>query len=306
MIKIENVDVYGWETAIRGMRNPKNSWKYSDTKNFCNSSYLCDSREHAGKIGEKDLALMKKLVQAGTDHSKFMRMIVFTCDITAPMYWWKEMDTYKVGTVRNSCSTMHKITEKEFALNDFSTEHLFPAALEELKKTIEILNSYRTAYQKFDNISIVEKSLLTYGPLNKKDVWWQLIQLLPLSYNQKATWQANYGVLRNIYQARKNHKLDEWKTFCEFIESLPYSELITLDNTKRYCKDIKGEAQRNEEIPVLKKDCIYYQPDEISKETVYCSYNGHPLNSNGVVIDSCTSCERYLTLAQMTRVYKGE
>lgn len=203
MIKFENTSIYGWEAAIRGMRNPMNSWEKSD-------SIL----DHIGlvEIGENDLQLMKQLVKAGTDHSKFMRMITVTVDITAPLYWWKEFDTYKVGTVRNSCSTMHKIHEKPFELEDFSHEHLCSNSEKILKKVIEILN-------------IERKNFITS---KDKFCWWQLIQLLPSSYNQRATVQLNYAVLRNMYHSRKNHKLDEWREgFCKWVESLPYSELIT-------------------------------------------------------------------------------
>ncbi len=220
MIKIENTEVYGFEAAIRGMRNPMNSWEKSD-------SYHEDD---AFVLGKNDLALMKSLVKAGSDHSKFMRMINVTMDITAPLYWWKEFDTYKVGTVRNSCSTMHKIAEKEFTLDDFSTEHLIIYddgtemyigdtkynSLDGMIFIVDLLNHYRGLYLK------------TKG----KKYWWQMIQLLPPSYNQRATVQLNYAVLRNMYKSRKDHKLDEWHTFCEWVESLPYSEIITGGNEK--------------------------------------------------------------------------
>ena len=229
MIELSNTRVYGWEAAIRGMRNPMNSWDKSDS--IFNVGYSGDSVI----IGDNDLALMKKLAAAGTDHRKFMRMINVTVDITAPMYWWAEFDTYKVGTVRNSCSKMHTIHKKEFTLGDFSREHLFTAdlqlyqindieeetpveiqtsALEILNVTIQALNRYRKLYLE----------------TNCKRYWHQLIQLLPSSYNQKATVQLNYEVLANMYHARKNHKLDEWREFCSWIESLPYSELITGEN----------------------------------------------------------------------------
>jgi len=314
MITIDKIDVYGWESAIRGMRNPMNSWANSDTEHFCNCGYSCTDCEHAGGIGEKDLALMKKLVQAGTDHSKFMRMITVTCDIIAPLYFLKELDTYKVGTVRNSCSTMHKITEKEFTLNDFSWEHLFPAAQEHLKETIERLNYYRDSYLKFDELNEASKNFFQYGEVNKKNMWWQLIQLLPSSYNQQTTWQANYAVLRNIYHARKNHKLDEWKAFCKFIEELPYSELITFDkNDLSDVSDSNKISQKEEESQqsatekVVKKDCIYYQKEGVSRDKEYCSYNGHPLDSHNFTCENCSSCSKYLTLAQMIEIYnKGE
>ena len=207
MIKIENVETYGWEAAIRGMRNPKNSWEKSDT--IFDGDKWC--------MGDNDLKLMTSLAAAGTDHGKFLRMITVTLDITAPLYWWKEFDTYKVGTVANSCSTMHKLTAKEFELDDFSHEHLIVASLNSLKRTIEDLNSCREAYLSGEN----------KDPEWKKEIWWQLIQLLPSSYNQRRTVQLNYAVLKNMYHARKNYKLDEWINFCGWTETLPYAELIT-------------------------------------------------------------------------------
>lgn len=209
MIKIENTDVHGVARAIYSARNAMNSWNKSD------------SRFETDTMGENDLKLAKQLVKAGTDHSKFMRMITVTCDITAPRYWWTEFDTYKVGTVRNSCSTMHTIAEKEFTVDDFSHEHLYdentnptfyksPTTM--IKNLCECLNYYRERYLR----------------IKSKEAWWQLIQLLPQSYNQRATVQLNYQVLRNMYHARKSHKLDEWVDFCRWVEeSLPYSELIT-------------------------------------------------------------------------------
>ena len=222
MIKIENVDVVGWESAIRGMRNPMNSWDKSDSWYGCpygendhtESKYCHNSCRNDCDfcVGDNDIDLMKRLAKAGTDHRKFMRMIVVYVDVTAPLYWWKEADTYKVGTVRNSCSTMHKITEKEFTLDDFSHEHLLESGFNNcLLYVIQCLNTWR------------EKYLET----NDKRFWWQIIQLLPSSYNQKATLMLNYEVLANMYHSRKNHKLDEWVEFCKWIESLPYSELIT-------------------------------------------------------------------------------
>lgn len=205
MIKIENVDVYGWEAAIRGMRNPLNSWDKSDLER--------DDDGIVWSLGENNTQLMKQLIKAGTDHSKFMRMITVTFDITAPMYWLKEAATYKVGTVRNSCSTMHTIHKKEFTLDDFSHEHL-GKELKILEVVIISLNAARERYLKSKD----------------KADWWQMIQLLPSSYNQRSTVQLNYAVLRNIYHARKGHKLDEWKIFCKWIEEeLPYSELITME-----------------------------------------------------------------------------
>lgn len=216
MIKIENVDVTGWEHAIRGMRNPMNSWAKSDTVFGLSEDFYTDM-----EIGKNDLSLMTSLVKAGTDHRKFMRMIVVYLDITAPLYWWKEFDTYKVGTVANSCSTMHKIHDKEFTLDDFSHEHLNTACLSHLQCTIDILNETRNYF--VNGLDTGEYAI----PKGDKDTWWQMIQLLPSSYNQKRTVILNYEVLVNMYHARKAHKLDEWREFCKWIESLPYSELIT-------------------------------------------------------------------------------
>lgn len=224
MLKIEKAETVGWEAAIRGMRNPMNSWKKSDSF-FCGSPECCFTDDECNpgcagygqgfNIGEADLDLMTRLRNSGTDHRKFMRMITVYVDITAPLYWWKEFDTYKVGTVANSCSTMHKIAEKEFTLEDFSHEHLLPTAKKNLESTIDILNGYRGQYSVDTN------------PELKKEYWWQMIQLLPSSYNQRRTVMLNYEVLANIYKSRRNHKLDEWHTFCDWIEELPYSELIT-------------------------------------------------------------------------------
>lgn len=235
MIKIESTEVIGWQAAIRGMRNPMNSWDKSDSSIGCNvgncnscnfKSDWCGNTPQLS-VGENDLDLMKRLVNAGSDHSKFMRMINVTCDITAPLYWWKECDTYKVGTVRDSCSTMHKIHSKEFTLDDFSHEHLIPVHINILSETIEALNATRELYLSYNEH---EEELETkFGIKDKKDLWWQMIQLLPSSYNQRATLQLNYAVLRNMYHSRKNHKLDEWHDFCNWIESLPYArELITI------------------------------------------------------------------------------
>ena len=206
MLDIDKTEVYGWEAAIRGLRNPLNSWDRSDTQYY----------DHGGtfrvpRIGSNDYSLMKKLAKAGSDHGKFLRMITVTCDINAPLYWWKEYDTYKVGTVANSCSTMHKIHSRPLTLHDFSHEWLEPEAKDVLLCVIETLNTYREFY--CDN--------------HNKDDWYTMIQLLPTSYNQLRTVQLNYQVLKNMYFSRRNHKLDEWRTFCEWIENLPYSELIT-------------------------------------------------------------------------------
>ena len=222
MIKTERAEIFGWEAAIRGMRNPMNSWDKSDSGfgcgndneyfcENCSNSFHCTSQTKTYNIGSNDLKLMRTLCKAGSDHRKFMRMINVSVDITAPLYWWKEFDTYKVGTVANSCSTMHKIHAKEFTLDDFSHEHLSDDSIKLLKDIVFVLNFHR------------EKYLET----KDKKYWWQMIQLLPSSYNQKRTVMLNYEVLVNIYKSRKNHKLDEWVEFCKWIENLPYSELIT-------------------------------------------------------------------------------
>lgn len=248
MLKVENVEVIGWEHAIRGMRNPKNSWEKSDSgrchKDLVRDCVTCVHHNSgyaacaAGgfDVGQNDFDLMTRLRNAGTDHRKFMRMITVYLDITAPLYWWKEFDTYKVGTVANSCSTMHKIAAKEFTLDDFSHEHLVDdldvrieiggtdhrdtGPMEVLGMTIDVLNHYREKY-------LAATKTEEYTGLPAKDIWWQMIQLLPSSYNQKRTVMLNYEVLANIYKSRRHHKLDEWHTLCDRIESLPYSALIT-------------------------------------------------------------------------------
>ena len=204
MITIENCKVYGWETAIRGMRNPKNSWDRSDTVFASDGSLL-------NGLGQNDYQLMKKLADAGQVHGKFLRMICVSMDITAPLYWWKEWDTYKVGTVCNSCSTMHKIASRDLTLDDFSTDHMYPSSKTLLEIILSQINSYRDGF--------VESHV--------KGDWWQIIQLLPSSYNQKRTVLLNYAVLKNMYEYRHDHKLDEWVDFCQTIKRLPYSELIT-------------------------------------------------------------------------------
>lgn len=224
MLKIENVEIHGWEPAVRGMRNPKNSWAKSDSGPGCRSeqegTFFCHECTSgcwnpSYVLGENDLHLAETLASAGADHRKFMRMIVVYLDIIAPLYWWKEYDTYKVGTVANSCSTMHKIAEKEFTKDDFSHEHITDAHVYQLLlDIIESLNEHREQYN------------IENDPIFKKYHWWQMIQLLPSSYNQRRTLMLNYEVLANIYPARRHHKLDEWHTFCDWIESLPYSELI--------------------------------------------------------------------------------
>lgn len=271
-MKIEKTEVVGFEAAIRGMRNPKNSWEKSDSEFITSDGDHHDICGHSGPwfgsdgweevlIGENDLNLMTTLRNAGTDHRKFMRMITVYLDITAPLYWWKEFDTYKVGTVANSCSTMHKIAAKEFTLADFSCEHLIDSIPEELdwdsnhevpngftvwmdddtgSLAITARGDYHEGHSYEDTLLITPKDILdmfiipalnanreAYLKTKDKAYWWQLIQLLPSSYNQKRTVMLNYEVLANIYKSRKDHKLDEWHTLCDWIESLPYSELIT-------------------------------------------------------------------------------
>lgn len=251
MIKFENTEVMGWEAAIRGMRNPMNSWEKSDSEPcnplgncfFACDRAVCEVKDHF-HIGHNDLDLMRRLRNNGTDHRKFMRMITVYVDLTAPLYWWKEFDTYKVGTVANSCSTMHKIAAKEFTLEDFSCEHLIgdykhDCLINEDEydgplNPLDILN---------DIINMLNKARDLYLETKDKKYWWQMIQLLPSSYNQKRTVMMNYEVLANIYKSRRNHKLDEWAEhskeeiikdalngkfgFCDWIKTLPYSELIT-------------------------------------------------------------------------------
>lgn len=225
MIKIEQTEVSGFTAAIRGMRNPMNSWDKMDS-HVCNyNEYDCDcpmaeNGDEPGEdcndgkwkfcVGENDFALMKRLADGGSCHAKYRRMILVSCDITAPLYWWKEFDTYKVGTVANSCSTMHKIQAKKFTLDDFSHEHLCD-------------NSLKTLQAVIDNLNLERQNFLTS---KDKWCWWQMIQLLPSSYNQKRTVLLNYEVLANIYKWRKDHKLDEWRDFCRWIEQLPYSNVI--------------------------------------------------------------------------------
>ena len=253
MIRIENTGVYGFEAAIRGMRNPLNSWANSDSfcvPNFdncgtcpdrgkCSFIFEQDGKPYRSGIGPNDLALMKKLAAAGPDHGKFLRMIIVMLDITAPLYWWKEFDTYKVGTVANSCSTMHKIADKEFILDDFSCEHLlsFTSEGDERKIPFVDVSPYTENNIMFSPTGVLECIIIPilnrcrdrFLETKDKKYWWQMIQLLPSSYNQRRTVQLNYAVLKNIYHARKGHKLDEWRDFCQWMEALPYSELITRD-----------------------------------------------------------------------------
>ena len=223
MIKIEHIDTYGWEAAIRGMRNPMNSWDKSDSRwkltIGMNEITVCSPSSAGYTIGSEDARLMKTLVAAGTDHSKFMRQIGASMDITAPLYWWKEFDTYKVGTTANSCSTMHKIHEMRFEREDFSIEHIHNFEEHHWMVTMDnVISSLNAAREK-------------YLETKDKKYWWQMIQLLPSSYNQRRTVTLNYAVLRNQYHARKNHKLDEWRDYCRTIEAcLPYAELITMED----------------------------------------------------------------------------
>ena len=243
MLKIENVEVIGLEAAIRGMRNPKNSWNKSDSGVKCpyKKEKCCGECQQNFCIGPNDYTLMMQLRNAGTDHRKFMRMIIVYLDITAPLYWWKEFDTYKVGTVANSCSTMHKIADKEFTREDFSCEHLlgdntvpdhdYQSSTYVLDMVIQSLNFWRNEYLKGTESGI---------PKDKR-WWWQMIQLLPSSYNQRRTVMLNYEVLANMHKSRRNHKLDEWHTFCDWVEELPYSELITGEDEAKTSAEIDGK-----------------------------------------------------------------
>lgn len=222
MIKFEHPEVWGWEHAIRGMRNPLNSWDKSDSRfNYDIEATAAGDEEPQyihidATIGYNDLSLMRRLIRAGSSHRKFLRQIFASVDITAPLYWWKEYDTYKVGTVANSCSTMHKITAKEFTLDDFSLEHLIPRALDTLQATVDALNAYRSDYiQTKDKIA-----------------WWQLIQLLPQSYNQRRTVTLTYENLLNMVSQRRGHKLDEWHDFCDWVFTLPYAEELLKEGLK--------------------------------------------------------------------------
>lgn len=250
MIKIENYEVMGWEHAIRGMRNPMNSWDKSDSGFGCSDGQLCvDCTSdfhctHQGmsyNIGPNDHELMLKLAKNGSVHAKYRRMITVYVDITAPLYWWKEFDTYKVGTVANSCSTMHKIADKEFTPKDFSCEHLSGEGIKLFFKTIDTLNLYRQLY--LNTNTDVQRNGTRFSKevceKIKKDLWWAMIQLLPSSYNQKRTVMLNYEVLAGIYKYRREHKLDEWREFCNWIEGLPYAEIITCG------------SERNEDKPKL-------------------------------------------------------
>ncbi len=232
MIKMEKENIVGFNDAIRGMRNPMNSWDKSDSA--YQGPYVL--------IGDNDHDLMMRLAKAGPVEAKFRRMIAVYVDITAPLYWWKEFDTYKVGTVANSCSTMHKIHAKEFTLEDFSHDHLTEQSLDVLRHMIQHLNMHRTTYLTTSTKPTVNGTVLSDEACAKlkKDIWWQMIQLLPSSYNQKRTVMLNYEVLANIYQHRRNHKLDEWRELCKWIKGLPYSEIITwaVDEAERRSQEV--------------------------------------------------------------------
>lgn len=266
MIKIEKTDIHGWEAAIRGARNSFNSWDKSDSvacyfcrdnntnPGFCDDGLydktivLSNPDGSCFEIGPNDQKLMKKLAKAGPSHAKYRRFITVTMDVTGPLYWWKEMDTYKVSTVANSCSTMHKIHAKEFTLEDFSCEHLISdepiptrvySAKDMMEATVANLNLFRRLY------------------LDTKDkkYWWQMIQLLPSSYNQKRTLLVNYEVLANIYHQRKGHKLDEWQTFCEWIERLPMSEIITGEETDIDSETVEKLVDCGNVYPISPEEC---------------------------------------------------
>ena len=287
MIKLENgvlASPEQMEFIIQGMRNPMNSWEKSDS-GVCLKSLPCHSchenRNDCKKnidsgyvLGENDHSLMQRLAKTGTDHRKFMRMMPVYVRITAPLYWWKEFDTYKLGTVANSCSTMHKIAEKEFTMEDFSTEHFRWISERCLKDTIDVLNGYRNDYIKTKN----------------KDIWWQMIQLLPSSYNQTRNVMMNYEVLANIYRQRKNHKLDEWREFCNWIESLPYSELITGIPTKP--EQSIMEKRFSQPFPWI-KDAVYCNNCEHFRD---CLNKGRLVNvtTSDDIAKNCFGPQRYI------------
>lgn len=257
-IKIDNVVLASpeqMEFIIQGMRNPMNSWEKSDSGR-CNpidkcyytcNKVGCTDVEHF-HLGESDLNLMQCLSNAGTEHRKYMRMMPVYVRITAPLYWWKEMDTYMVGRVQNSCSTMHKIHAKEFTLEDFSCEHIcIRQSMDVLKDTIDALNVFRNVYLNGGNLRYENGNIKCFGKKDK-EIWWQMIQLLPSSYNQTRNVMLNYEVLANIYRQRKNHKLDEWREFCRWIEYLPYSELITGGEERKLYSDTQIFAEAGQEL----------------------------------------------------------
>lgn len=269
MIKLENVVLASpeqMEFIIQGMRNPMNSWEKSDTcfsdvpcvdcydgqRGLCNKTSFFRKDE---KLGHNDHSLMQRLSDAGTEHRKYMRMMPVYVRITAPLYWWKEFDTYKIGTVANSCSTMHKIAEKEFTLEDFSTEHLFSKGAATINDDNKCFEDESCAELGFDHLGAllgVIKSLNfareDYLKHKNKNDWWQMIQLLPSSYNQTRNVMLNYEVLANIYRQRKNHKLDEWREVCKWIETLPYSELITVDSREAIKEELRKEIMKARKI----------------------------------------------------------
>lgn len=275
MIRFENVGLANpeqMEFIIEGMRNPMNSWEKSDSGRGCDGR-LCEGHcafnpQWCGNtpkcvVGENDHSLMQRLSNAGTEHRKYMRMMPVYVRITAPLYWWKEFDTYKVGTVANSCSTMHKIQAKEFTLEDFSCEHLNRIGTSSLWDIIDILNVSRTLYLEGGDY----KGEHYYA--KDKQVWWQMIQLLPSSYNQTRNVMLNYEVLANIYRQRKNHKLDEWREFCKWIETLPYSELIT-DQGVDYCRKTLGclSPMLESGYAYAQNECINPDVGKTSKDTL--------------------------------------
>lgn len=288
MIKIENVGLASPEQMafiIEGMRNPMNSWEKSDSGRGCDGklcgSHCAFSSQWCGNtpkyvVGEADHSLMQRLSNAGTEHRKYLRMMPVYVRITAPLYWWKEFDTYKVGTVANSCSTMHKIAEKEFTLEDFSIEHIcIRQSMDVLRETIDTLNVFRGVYLNGGILRYENGNIKCFGKKDK-EIWWQLIQLLPSSYNQTRNVMLNYEVLANIYRQRKNHKLDEWREVCKWIESLPYSELIT------------GLPIESDQAVEEKR---FPQPFPWNKDDVYCDNceHFHDCLNKGGLADVTTS-----------------
>ena len=288
MIKLENVvlaSLEQMEFIIQGMRNPMNSWEKSDSGRGCDGklcgSHCAFSSQWCGNtpkyvVGENDHSLMQRLSNAGTEHRKYLRMMPVYARITAPLYWWKEFDTYKVGTVANSCSTMHKIAEKEFTLEDFSIEHIcIRQSMDVLKETIDTLNVFRGVYLNGGILRYENGNIKCFGKKDK-EIWWQLIQLLPSSYNQTRNVMLNYEVLANIYRQRKNHKLDEWREVCKWIESLPYSELIT------------GLPIESDQAVEEKR---FPQPFPWNKDDVYCDNceHFHDCLNKGGLADVTTS-----------------
>ena len=283
MIKIENVEVVGLEHALRGMRNPKNSWEKSDSgvcDGICETCGMANSDRYcminAYNIGQNDHDLASKLAKGGPVHAKYRRMLVVYLDITAPLYWWKEFDTYKVGTVANSCSTMHKIHEKEFTLEDFSCEHLYLKGISN-DDTPEIYfgtDDYGTIPEElFDGVvEMLNKLRIKFLETKDKRYWYAMIQLLPSSYNQRRTIMLNYEVLVGMYRDRKNHKLDEWRELCKWIESLPYSELITLDKLTGEGGNKVWETKTEEKESLTCKGCKYDESTDIVVHLNYCTH----------------------------------